>query len=126
MISTQQNQQETFVHVISILNVTRYATAINWKHINVLMDTTERTQPGYNNLIQYHAFSIQQHQLSANCTTHQIHLGQSPGFSTLHVRNCLIQFLLLINVPVQDCAQQTEIYKIFKLRYTSGKLFSML
>ena len=44
---------------------------------------------GYYNPVQYHAFSIQQHQLSANHTVHQIHLGQSLGFTTLHVRNHL-------------------------------------
>ena len=43
LISTQQNQQETLVHVKSILNVTRYATQINRQHINILMDTTEKT-----------------------------------------------------------------------------------
>ena len=43
LISTQQNQQETLVHVILTLNVTRYATQINRQHINILMDTTEMT-----------------------------------------------------------------------------------
>ena len=41
--STEQNQQETHVHVISILNVTRYVTQISRQHINVLMDTIEKT-----------------------------------------------------------------------------------
>ena len=40
LISMQQNQQETLVHVILILNVTRYATQVNRQHINILMDTT--------------------------------------------------------------------------------------
>ena len=35
LISTQQNQQGTLVHVISILNVTRYATQVNRQHINI-------------------------------------------------------------------------------------------
>ena len=43
LISIQQSQQETLVHVISIHNVTRYATQINRQHINILMDTTEKT-----------------------------------------------------------------------------------
>ena len=43
LIATQHNQQETLVHVISILNVTRYATQVNRQHINIVMDTVERT-----------------------------------------------------------------------------------
>ena len=41
----------------------------------------------YDNPVQYNTFSLQQHQLLSNCTTHQIHPGQSLGFTTLHVRN---------------------------------------
>ena len=35
---TQSSQQETLVHIISILNVTRYATQVNRHSINALMD----------------------------------------------------------------------------------------
>ena len=38
-----RNQKETLVHLISILNVTRYATQINRQLINILMNTTEKT-----------------------------------------------------------------------------------
>ena len=43
LIATQHNQQEALVHVISILNITRYATQVNRQHINTVMDTVERT-----------------------------------------------------------------------------------
>ena len=43
LISTQQNQQETLVHIISNLYVTKYTTQINRQHINILMDITEKT-----------------------------------------------------------------------------------
>ena len=43
LITTQHNQQETLVHIISLLNVTRYATQVNRQHINIEMDTVERT-----------------------------------------------------------------------------------
>ena len=43
LVSMQQNQQNTLVHVISILNVTRYATQVNRQHINILIDTMEKT-----------------------------------------------------------------------------------
>ena len=42
---------------------------------------------GYNNPLQYYTFPLQQHQLSSNCTTHHISLGQPLRFITLHVRN---------------------------------------
>ena len=41
--ATQHNQQETVVHIISVLNVTRYATQVNRQHIHIVMDTAERT-----------------------------------------------------------------------------------
>ena len=43
LITTQHSQQETLVHTISILNITRYATQVNRQHVNVLMDTMEKT-----------------------------------------------------------------------------------
>ena len=39
----QHQQQETLVHIISILNVTRYATCMNRQHIKPVMDAIERT-----------------------------------------------------------------------------------
>ena len=39
----QHQQQETLVHIISILNVTRYATQVNRQHINLVMEAVERT-----------------------------------------------------------------------------------
>ena len=42
-IATQYNQQETLVHIISILNVTRYATQVNRQHINIVMNSAEKT-----------------------------------------------------------------------------------
>ena len=43
LITTQDNQQETLFHVISILNITRYATQVNRQHINIVMNTEEKT-----------------------------------------------------------------------------------
>ena len=42
LITTQHNQQETLVHVISILNITRYTTQLNRQHINIVMSATEK------------------------------------------------------------------------------------
>ena len=46
LITTQHNQQETLIHVISILSITRYATQVNKQHINLLMDTMEKMHQG--------------------------------------------------------------------------------
>ena len=40
---TQHQQQETLVHIISILNVTRYTTQVNGQHINLVLEVVERT-----------------------------------------------------------------------------------
>ena len=42
LITTQYNQQETQVHVISILNITRYTTQVNRQHINIVMNAAKR------------------------------------------------------------------------------------
>ena len=41
LIATHHKQQETLVHIISVLNVTKYATQVNRYHINLVMDTVE-------------------------------------------------------------------------------------
>ena len=43
LIAVQHKQQETLVHIISVLNVTRYATQMNRQHINLIMNAVERT-----------------------------------------------------------------------------------
>ena len=50
LIATQSSQQETLVHIISILNVTRYATQVNRQSINTLMDAARATSYDINNL----------------------------------------------------------------------------
>ena len=50
LIETQSTQQETLVHIASILNVTRYATQVNRHSINILMDKVDETSHDVNNL----------------------------------------------------------------------------
>ena len=38
------------VHIVSILNVTRYAAQVNRQHINIIMDTADKTVHDVNNL----------------------------------------------------------------------------
>ena len=66
LIETQLAQQETLVHIISILNVTRYAAQINRHSINVLMDKVDETSQDVNNsynLTTSLATSLSYHQI---------------------------------------------------------------
>ena len=70
LIATQlSSQQETIVHVISILNATRFAALVNRHSINILMDAAEATSHNINNLYNLTtslATSISFHQLILN------------------------------------------------------------
>ena len=43
LIATQTSQHNTLVHVVSILNITRYATQVNRHSINTLIDAVQTT-----------------------------------------------------------------------------------
>ena len=66
LTATQSLQQETLVHVISILNVTQYAAQVNRHSINVLMDKVDETSHDISNVYNLTtslATSISFHQL---------------------------------------------------------------
>ena len=50
LIETQTSQRNTLVHIVSILNVTRYATQVNRHSINNLIDALRTTTQDINNL----------------------------------------------------------------------------
>ena len=50
LFETQSIQQETLVHIVSVLNVTRYAAQVKRHSINVLMDKMDETSDIVNNL----------------------------------------------------------------------------
>ena len=74
LISSQQSQKDTLVHVILILNVTRYVTQMNMQHINILVDTTEKTHQDITTLY------VITHSLYSSISYHQI---------ILHIRSIL-------------------------------------
>ena len=41
LIMTQSSQQETLVHIISVVNVTQYAVQVNRHSINILMNKVD-------------------------------------------------------------------------------------
>ena len=173
LIVTQYKQQETLVHIISVLNITRYTTQINRQHNNLVMDAVERTHHDITTIYNitsslYNSLSYQQIRLYicfilANLRDTQYYMREvtmhtmdyidavtigilSPHIlpvedlrkmilyieealpftihlpvsleDTLHFYRSLHtdkQFLLLIDVPIQDHAQQLEIYEVFNL-----------
>ena len=50
LITTQTLQHNTLVHIVSILNITRYAIQVNRHSINTLMDAVQTTSHNINNL----------------------------------------------------------------------------
>ena len=66
LIATQASQSKTLVHIMSILNITRYATQVNRCGISTLMDVVRATSHDINNLYNLTtslATSINFHQL---------------------------------------------------------------
>ena len=50
LIEVQSTQQETLVHIVSILNTTQYAIQVNRHSINVLVDKVDETSHDVNSL----------------------------------------------------------------------------
>ena len=76
LIATQQNQQETLDHIVSILNITRYTTQVNMQHINILMDTMEKIHQDVTTM-----FNIT-HSLYSSLSHQQIILHPNPSWQT--------------------------------------------
>ena len=78
LTATQSSQQDTLVHVISILNVTRYAAQVNRHSINILMDEAEPTSHNINNLYNLTT------SLATSISFHQLILYIRSVFANLH------------------------------------------
>ena len=75
LIERQTQQQETSVHVIAILNITRYATQVNRQqtqhsHWSSWEDTQWCHHP-----LQHHKFNIHSHKLSTDTPSWSLHSG---------------------------------------------------
>ena len=183
LITTQTAQQATIVHIVSILNVTRYAAQVNRQHINIVMDAFDKVVQDVNNLynittslytsLSYYQLILDIRSVLANlwdllsyirtvsmhtmdyiddATTRTLsphilpiadlkqilshieetlpptmHLPVSSE-DTLHFYRYLCthvlianrQFLLLIDIPIQDHTQQLSVYEIFTLDIPHG------
>ena len=183
LISTQTSQHDTLAHIISILNVTRYATQSNRRGINSLIDAVRTTSYNIDNLynltsslassINFHQLILQLRSVFANLrdALHHIrmvsahtmdyidaattgtlsprilpvkdlqgmlqHIADSLPSTlrlpvspddTLHFYRYLRthvlienkQFLLLIDVPIQDRSRQISIYQVISINIPHG------
>ena len=50
LITAQTAQQETTVHIVSIINVTSYTTQVNRQHMNIIMNVVDKMVHDVNNL----------------------------------------------------------------------------
>ena len=82
LITTQSSQQETLVHIISILNITKYAAQVNRHSINALMDAARATSYNINNLYNLTT------SLTTSINFHQL---------ILHIRSMFANFLDSLN-----------------------------
>ena len=74
LIAAQSMQQEAIVHIVSILNITRYAAQVNRHHVNIIMDTVDNMVHDVNNLYNITT------SLSTSLSYHQL---------VLHIRSVL-------------------------------------
>ena len=66
LITAQAKQQEILVHIVSILNITRYATQISRQHISIVIDAVDKMEQDVNNLYNFTNYlytSLSYHQL---------------------------------------------------------------
>ena len=98
LIATQSSQQETLVHSISILNVTRYATQVNRHSINILKDVAAATSHDINNLYNLTM------SLATSINFHQLILHIRPVFANIHDSLNFIQMVSAHSMDYIDTA----------------------
>ena len=78
LIYTQASQHNTLVHIMSILNITRYTKQVNRHSINALMDAVRTTSHDINNLYNLTA------SLTTSINFHQMILHIRSVFANFH------------------------------------------
>ena len=112
LIETQAQKQDTLVHVISILNITRSAMQVSRKHINVVMEAVERT---YNNVttllniassiytcINYQWILLHIHSIVANLKDSLYYMRQIAMHAMDYIDAATTDILSLHVLPVED------------------------
>ena len=98
LIMTQSSQQESLVHIVSVLNIARYALQVNRQSINVLMDKVDETSRDINNLYNLTT------SLATRISFHQLILHIRSVFANLHDSLSYIRMVSTHTVDYVDAA----------------------
>ena len=98
LITTQASQQETLVHIISILNITRYATQVNRHGINALIYAVRATSHDINNLYNLTT------SLATSINFHELILHIRSVFANLHDS---LNYIQLVSTHTMDYIDAT-------------------
>ena len=111
LIETQTQHQETLVHVILILNITRYAIQVNRQHINAVMQAVERTYNDITTLfnitsslhshINYHQILLHIHSILANFRDSLYYMRQIAMHAMDYIDTATISIVSLHVLPVE-------------------------
>ena len=88
-----QSSQETLLHIISILNITRYAAQVNRHSINTLKDAARAALHDINNLYNLTT------SLMTNINFHQLILHIRSVFANLHVS---VNYIQMVSAHTMD------------------------
>ena len=112
LIETQTQQQETLVHVILILNITRYAMQVNRQHNNAVMQAVERTHDDVTTLfnitislyscINYQQILLHIHSILANLRDSLYYMRQIAMHAMDYIDTASTSILSPHVLPVED------------------------
>ena len=135
LIGTQTHQQETFAHVISILNITIYAMQVNRQHINTVMQAVQSTHNDITTLfnitssiythINYQQILIHVHSLLANLRDSLYYMRQIAMQAINYIDTATTGMLSPHVLPVEDLRDmlmhiEGELPSIMHLPVSSG------
>ena len=89
----QSSQQETLVHIVSIINVTQYIVQVNRHGINVLMNKVDKTSHDVNNLYTLTT------SLATSISFHQLILHIRSVFAKLHDS---LSYIRMVSIHTMD------------------------
>ena len=103
-MATQASQHNTLVHILSILNITRYATQVNRHGISTLVDDVRTTSHDINNLYNLTT------SLATIINFHQMILHIRSVFANLHDSLNYIQMVSTHTMEYINAATSGTLY----------------
>ena len=120
LIATQSSQCDTLIHIISILNITQYATQVNRHSINNLIDAIHTATQDIDNL--YNVTTS----LASSISFNQMILHITSVFTNLHDSMHYVCTLFTHTKDYIDTAFQAYYHIMSFLLWTYGKCYSIL